>query len=84
MHEIVDLVEIWQGRPIIEQADQDRSLRAAQSVVVHPGTTQCVSVSRPVLADVEFEELSEQGMLWEFYAAYVGVAGAWTGHVHNW
>ena len=42
--------------------------------MVHPGTTQCVNVVWPVLANVGFEELSEQGMLWEFYVFIVGHA----------
>ena len=57
------------------QADQHRSLRAERSVVVHPGTTQCVNVSWPMLANDEFWELSEQGMLWEFYGSNVCMEG---------
>ena len=35
-------------------------------VVVHPGTTQRVNVSWPMLTTNEFEKLLGQGMLWEF------------------
>ena len=42
VHEIRDLVEIWQDRPAIEQVDHSRSLRVERSVVVHQRTTQCV------------------------------------------
>ena len=71
MPEVVELLEIWQGQLPIEQANEHRSLRATQSVVVHPGTTQCVNVSWPVLANVEFEESSEQGMLTRLYSIYM-------------
>ena len=75
MHEIRELVEIWQDHPAIEQADHIQSLRVAKSVVVHPGTTQCVYVSWPVLGNDEFLELSEQGVLWEFYVSKAGMNG---------
>ena len=44
-------------------------------MVVHPGTTQCVYVSWPVLGNDEFLELSEQDMLWEFYGSKAGFDG---------
>ena len=47
--------------------------------MVHPGTTQHVNVSWPMVANVEFEELSEQGMHWEFYGSDGGLEGGLDG-----
>ena len=69
------LLEIGSDQPLVGQADQNWSLRCTQNMVVHPGTTQHVRVSWPMLANEDFVELSEQGMLWEFYGAESDVQG---------
>ena len=47
-------------------------------IVVYQGTTQHLSVTWPVLDNVEFEELSEQGMLCEFNGSNGGPEGGAT------
>ena len=54
---MANLLENWQSRPPRGEANVDRSLSVTESLVVNPGTTQCVSVTWPILDNVKFEEL---------------------------